>query len=128
MRINIEFVRMNQMRYPSVGDYWYDDDGTLQLRVVDSGDEFFNKMVLIHELTEEALTKKRGLSEQEITDYDLAFEAARKLGLRNEIEEPGFGNGCPYIGEHSLATSFEMAMCGMAGVRWTDYEYVINSL
>ena len=65
MRIVIETIPHDKHRYETVGDYWYDDMGTLQVRVSDMGNEFYEKMVVIHELIEEALTKQKGISEQE---------------------------------------------------------------
>lgn len=128
MEIHIKTIPGDRQRYDTVGDYWYDHEGVLQVRVSDMGNEFYEKMVIIHELIEEALTKKRGLTEPEIKDFDEAFERARAMGLRTEEEEPGFHNDAPYLREHTLATSVEMMMCALAGESWADYDRTVMSL
>ena len=128
MKINIVTIAIDKMRYPTVGDYWYDDEGILQVRVADMGNEFYEKMVIIHELVEEALTKRRGLPEPKIMAFDEAFERARAMGLRTEDEEPGFHNDAPYLREHTLATSVEMQMCALSGESWTDYDRTVMNL
>ncbi len=128
LKINIKTIPSEKQRYPTVGDYWYDEDGVLQIRVTEMGNEFYEKMIVIHELIEEALTKKRGLSEPEILDFDIAFEKRRSLGLVTEDAEPGFDNNAPYLKEHTLATSVEMQMCALSGESWEDYSKEVNDL
>ena len=128
MRINIETIPIEDMRYPTVGDYFYDDMGTLQVRVADMGNEFYEKMVVIHELIEEALTKKRGITEQQITDFDLYYEERRKMGLVPIDSEPGFDENAPYKKEHTFATSVEMGMCSLAEEDFKIYDQKVNEL
>ena len=121
LEIHIKVIPHERQRYPTVGDYFYDSDGVLQVRVSEQGDEFYNKLIIIHELVEEALTKQRGLTEEEIMNFDLYFEKRREQGLVEKDAEPGFCNEAPYLPEHSLATSVELQMCAMAKVSWKDY-------
>lgn len=125
MLINIKTIPIEKMRYPSVGDYWYDKKGTLQVRVADMGNEFYEKMVIIHELIEEALTKQNGISEQQIMDFDLEFEANRKDG---NLDEPGFDENCIYKKEHTFATSVELGMCAIVGEDFMKYDKTVNEL
>lgn len=127
-RIEIEIKKIDQMRYPTVGDYFYKDDGTLKLEIADTGNPFFNKMILIHELIEQALTEQLGITEESITDFDLFYEMKRKQGLVDDKSEPGFDNDAPYLREHMLATSVEMIMCAYAGIKWKEYDNAINEL
>jgi len=129
MEIIIKTIPDDKMRIPgAVGDYWYDHEGVLQVRVVDMQNEFYEKMVIIHELVEEALTKKRGLSEPEIQEFDEYYEKRRDMGLVPEESEPGFDKNAPYVREHTLATSIEMQMCAMAGESWSEYDRFVMSL
>lgn len=135
MRINIESIPHESHRYATCGDYFYDDLDILQVRVSDiptvkdkALEELYKKMIVIHELVEEALTKFRGISEQEIMNFDLYYEKRREQGLVDENSEPGFNNDAPYRAEHTLATSIEMQMCSLAGISWEDYDKHINSL
>lgn len=125
MEIHIKTIPIEDMRYPSCGDYWYDKNGVLQIRVADMGDSFYETMVAVHEIIEEALTKKRGITEQQIMDFDLEFEANRKEG---NLDEPGFDINCPYLKEHTFATSVEMCMCAMAEINFMEYDKTVNEL
>lgn len=128
IHINIKSIPQEKQRYETVGDYWYDDDGVLQVRVTEMGNTMYETLVIIHELTEELLTKHRGLTEQEIMDFDLYYEKRREQGLVPELSEPGFSNEAPYLREHTLATAIEMQIAAMAGISWTDYDRTINEL
>lgn len=128
MEIHIKTIPHCKQRYETCGDYWYDSEGVLQVRISELGSEIYEAMVAIHEIIEEKLTKYRGLTEPEIMEFDLAFEKARSLGLRGDDEEPGFAENCPYRAEHLLATAVEMQMCALAGMSWNEYSYQVNSL
>jgi hypothetical protein len=128
MEIRIKTIPIEQMRYPSVGDYWYDPQGVLEVRVAEMGNELYHKMVVIHELIEEALTKHRGLSEQDIMAFDLYYEKRREQGLVPADSEPGFDPNAPYLREHTLATSVEMMMCALSGESWTEYDRTVMNL
>jgi hypothetical protein len=128
MEIHIKTIPINKMRYPTCGDYWYDSEGVLQVRVADMGNDFYHKSIIIHELIEEALTSHRDLTEQEIMDFDLYYEKRRSQGLVPENSEPGFDSNCPYLREHTLATAVEVSMFAMAGESWTDYDRAVMNL
>jgi len=127
MEIHIKTIPQENHRYETIGDYWYDTEGVLQVRVTEMP-EIYAKMVIVHELIEEALTKHRGCTEQEIMDFDLYYESRRKQGLVDNISEPGFDNNAPYLKEHTLSTSVEMQMCALAGISWNDYDNFISRL
>jgi hypothetical protein len=127
--VHIKSIPNDKMRIPGgVGDYWYDSEGILQIRVVELGDSFMETMIFVHEAIEEALTKKRGLSEPEIQAFDEYYEMRRKQGLVPEDGEPGFDPNANYKNEHAFATGVELGMCALAGVSWKEYEDKINSI
>jgi len=121
MRINIETIPHEQQRYNTCGDYFYDDLGTLQVRISEQGNEFFNKLIMVHELIEEALTKQRGLTEHEIMDFDLYFEKRRDLGLVDKDAQAGFDKNAPYLKEHTISDAVERLMCASAGISYDEY-------
>lgn len=125
MKILIETIPHSQQRYETVGDYKYIEDGTLHITVSEMHDDRYCSLVAIHELIEAKLTEWKGIKEQAITDFDMSFEDKREDG---NIDEPGFDEKAPYLLEHTFATSVELGMCAMAGISWTAYEKVINSL
>lgn len=128
MRILIETIPHNKQRYETVGDYRYMEDGTLYITVSDMNNEKYETLVALHELTEERLTKWRGLTENEIMDFDLYYEMRREQGLVPELSEPGFDQNAPYLKEHTLATGIEMMVAAYAGVSWLEYDKTVNEL
>lgn len=129
MEIHIKTIPNDKMRIMGgVGDYWYDNEGVLQVRVVDMQNEFYEKMVVIHELIEEAITKKKGLLEPDIQAFDEYYEKRREMGLVPEDSEPGFDKSAPYVMEHTLATAVEMQMCALSGESWADYDRFVMNL
>jgi hypothetical protein len=129
MEIHIKTIPNEKFRViGGIGDYWYDDEGILQIRVVELGDEFMEKSIAVHELIEEALTKRRGLPEPEIQLFDEYYSQRQKMGLVPEDAEPGHDPSAPYRNEHCFAESVEMGMFALAGASWKEYEDKINSI
>jgi hypothetical protein len=127
MKIEIEIKDIDNMRYPTVGDYYEKEDGTLKFEVADTGNPFYNKMVLIHEMIEQAMTEYLGITEQSIMDFDLQYEKEREEGKHEDDEEPGFEPDAPYQREHTIATAVEMMMCAHVGIAWNTYDdHIMN--
>lgn len=125
MIVVIKTIPHSIQRYNSVGDYWYDEEGTLQIRVSDLSNKKLETLIAIHEFIEQSLTEWKGLPEQEITDFDIDFENKR---IEGNLDEPGFDPDAPYKLEHYFATSVELGMCALAGIDWKEYEQKINNL
>jgi hypothetical protein len=128
MRIEIEFKPANKIRNEQLGDYFYKEDGTLVFHIAETGNEFYNKLILLHELFEEATTKQNGIKEETISDYDEFFEKARSQGLVPENMENGYSKEAPYRNEHTMADSIERLACAITNTAWVDYEHHINNL
>lgn len=125
MKIVIETIPHKDQRYNTCGDYWQDADGTLQIRVSEMKNEMYNGMIAVHELVEFLLCRANGIKEEDITDFDLWFEAKRKRGNH---DEPGFHPTAPYLKEHTIATAVELMMCQGANLSWYRYDKKVNSL
>ncbi len=128
MEIYIKTIPHANHRYSTVGDYWYDSEGVLQIRISDMGNEKYETLVALHELIEERLTKWRGLTEPEIMNFDIYYEKRREQGFVSQDAEPGFDVNAPYLQEHTIATGMEMMMCAYAGIKWPDYDNAVNDL
>jgi len=128
MKIEIEIKPFEQMRYPTLGDYYYLADGTLKFEIADTGNHFYNKVILIHELIEQALTERKGVSIALIDHFDMCFEKEKEAGAHPSSAEPGFDPRSPYHIEHAVATSVEMMMCAHAGIPWHKYEADLNEI
>lgn len=123
--INIGIIPHSEHRYETVGDYWYPQSFRMELRVSDMQNEDFEFLVMIHELVESHLCRKRGIPEPIIKAFDEAFEAKREVG--NE-DEPGFDPLAPYFKEHTFATIIEAQIAEELGVDWDEYSKKVNSL
>jgi hypothetical protein len=123
-RINIETIPIEEMRYDTVGDY-YEESGIRQFRIADMKNEDYEFLVLIHEMIEEHLTRKRGISEESITAFDVEFEKNRKEG---NIDEPGHDINAPYHKEHVFAECIERLIAQELGVDWKKYDDTVNTL
>ena len=100
MKINIETIPHGAQRYPTVGDYWDDENGVVQIRVSDMKDWRYEALVAMHELIEMFLTKHREIAEPLISEFDIKFEQSREQSLVGG--EPGDHPHAPYRREHFL--------------------------
>jgi len=105
------------MRIPgSLGDYWYEGDA-LEVRVAEYGNTDYETLIAVHEVIEEWLTKRRGLSEPEIQAFDDMWDKEQQAGKHGgDMDEPGFDSRCPCLREHTIADAIErvlIAHCGM---------------
>lgn len=113
--IIVKFIDGKDQRYPTAGDYWEDDD-SIQFRITKQKDDDADALVLLHELIEFVLTKKRGIHESRITAYDLDWEARVHKG-----DEPGNEHDCIYKKEHRFSENLERQFAHELGVDWFEY-------
>ena len=125
MKYILETIPHSEQRYPTAGDYWTDADGVDHVVVSDMGNDDYHFLVLLHEFVEQYLTKKRGISEKSICDFDIEFEKNRAEG---NLDEPGNDKNAPYVLEHNIATFIESGMAQALGVDWEMYGDVVNQL
>lgn len=126
MKINIETVPHEEQRYPTVGDYWEDASGTVQVRVSEMHDWRYVILVAVHEQIELMLTRYRGITEESISAFDIEFERKRELG--QVTGEPGDAPDAPYRREHFFATNVERLLAAELGVDWAAYEHHVDHL
>lgn len=124
MNISIKTIPHSEQRYDTVGDWWFEGEG-LEIRVSDMGNPEYEYLVGRHEADEAILCKKRGINEQDITEFDKIFESHR---LEGNTDEPGDHKDAPYRKEHFFATTAERALALELGIDWQDYENLINGL
>jgi hypothetical protein len=124
MNISIRSIPHVNHRYSTVGDY-FDEDGQLKIRVSEMGNEDYHLLVAVHELIEEHLTRKRGITEESIKAFDEAFEAKR---IEGNTDEPGDDPAAPYRREHRFAENIERQVAYELNVDWAEYTRVVESL
>jgi len=128
LRIAVETIPHAQQRYPTAGDYWWDDDGTFQVRISDLGDWRKELLLAVHELIEMGICRYKGIEEQDITDFDIAWEKHRAAGLVMTVDEPGNDPAAPYFNEHGFASAIERICAFQLGVNWIEYNQAMGAL
>jgi hypothetical protein len=124
INIEIKTIPHLRQRYPTCGDYYY-EDGITKIFVSDLNNGKYEFLVAVHELIEEFLTKIRGVKEEHITEFDKQYEQKR---LPGDFSDPGNDINAPYFREHQFATVIEHIVASEIGVNWEDYETAINNL
>jgi len=128
MKTIIETVPHKSQLYDTCGDWRTDPDGTVRIRVSALKNEDYEFLVGLHELVEQHLCKRRGITTQSVDEFDIEFEKQREKSLTLSNAEPGDNRFAPYQNEHCIATGIERIMAAAIGVKWSDYETEINSL
>lgn len=124
MIITITDIQHDQQRYKTCGDWQWDKKGNLLITVSDMKNWKYNFLVAFHEQIEVMLCRDRGITQEEVDNFDLEYEARRPEG---DISEPGDSSMAPYYNEHQLATKMEKEMAAALNVDWEDYnETVVN--
>jgi hypothetical protein len=113
-RILIESKPYADMRYPTLGDWFYSGD-TLQIITASTDErglpvsEQEQFLIALHELVEVKLCEARGITQKAVDDFDLAYAG---------LDEPGDEPLAPYRREHRFAMLIEHQMAhelGMVG-------------
>ena len=125
VRISIRTIPHDNQRYPTVGDWIWDKNGDLIINVSDMGNKKYEFLVAFHELIEVMLCKERGITQAEVDDFDIAYEARRNF---DDTSEPGDSLKAPYYNEHQFATCLERLMALELGVNWGEYDEKVNNL
>jgi hypothetical protein len=128
MKIIIETIDHKKQRYPTVGDWIVEADGTRHIYVSDMGNDDYAFLVGLHEMIEQRLCEKRGITQESVDSFDKKFEGDRAKGKHGEDDEPGDDPKAPYRREHFFATNIEALMCDQLGVNFQVYEAAVYSL
>ena len=110
MRIVIQSIPPESIRYLTCGDWYFTQDGELIVEVPDfkyAPDSQF--LVALHELVEAYLCLRNGIREEDVSAWDIAHPDA---------EEPAEVEGSPYGDEHETATIVEKIVCQALGINW----------
>jgi len=110
--IRIEFIQHKFQRYDTAGDWFYDHNGDLVIRVSIDHPEFAKKeehyLVALHELIEALSCDKNGINQDQVDEFD--------MGVGQHLEEPGEHKDAPYRKEHMFAMLVENLIAHEWGV------------
>lgn len=125
MDIKISLINHEQQKYPTVGDWRFRVNETLEIKVSKMANWKFELLVAIHELIEAALCKHSGIDVKVVEDFDEVHELLRVTG---DDSEPGDNPSAPYHKEHVFATEIEKQCAQELGVNWEEYSEKVSSL
>lgn len=127
--VHIKFIPNNSQRYETIGDWFWDKRGNLQIRISQFPDERHSLLVAIHELFEAYAATRNKIPEPEVTKFDLWFEEESKAGrIPESLTEPGMHPKCPYNKEHQYATAIEMVLATLLGINWWEYDEAVTKM
>jgi hypothetical protein len=127
MRVLIETIAHGEQRYPTVGDYVRDEDGTLHIFVSDLGNWKYELLVALHELIEAGLCQEAGVTFAAIDAFD-ADQSWPRPDTPPEATEPGEDPAAPYHRQHRIASAIEQLVAERLNVDWIDYTRAIEAL
>lgn len=122
LNICINTIPDKEQRYDTVGDYWK-KDGVDEIKVSSVGKREYEFLVAIHEMVEQFLCENAGISDEDITKFDVEYEKNRKTG---DTSEPGGSEYAPYHKQHMFAEKIERMMTKECGLDWDDYNKYLN--
>lgn len=123
MKISIKTIPHVHQRYNTVGDWWWDEEGTLQIRVSEMGrrdaDWKSEVCVAIHEAVEALLCSNVGVTGEEVTKFDMNYHAEG---------EPGASPDAPYHNEHMAAENVERMVAYFLRCQWDTHDTRVNQV
>lgn len=123
MKVNIECIPHADQKYETCGNWWWDDDNTLQIRVSRMSNWKREMAVAYHELFEALWCRAAGVDEEDVTAFDQYYEEHRPEG---DDSEPGDAPTAPYREGHQIATKLEKQ--AFAAWSWAEYDKEVVSL
>lgn len=111
---------INSMRYKDIGDWEVtENNGDLIMDIYcgDMKNTDYNFLVLLHELIESYLCYRRGITDNEVTKWDMDHA---------DEEYPGDMPDAPYHKEHQTATDIESMIATELEVDWIKYEKAVE--
>ena len=121
LNIEIKTIKQSEHRYETLGDYWETPDGVTHIRCTNLKSPDSEFLVVLHELVEMYITKRKGIKEPDIMAFDIEFEKERAEGKWDENAEPGDDPRAPYKTEHCLAEIIERLVARELGVDWKQH-------
>ena len=102
------------LRYPTTGDWQFNEDGHLHVTVaVHEKNDRSAFLVALHEMVEAFLCKEAGIEEEAVSAFDIAHL---------DLPEPGEHPDAPYREQHAVATEVEKIVARALGRDWDDHE------
>jgi hypothetical protein len=125
MNINVIVITHKDQRYPTVGDWEFDEWGNLQIRISFLGGDIISQKqmscLVIHELIEAILCRFSypEVTTQMVDEFDMSHP---------ESDDPGNLPDAPYHKQHRKAEMHEFQLTSTLGLDWFEYDKKVKSL
>ncbi len=126
IRYVLEVISPDKQRYDTPGDWVPGKPARIVSSKMEKEDYEF--LILLHELIEYHLCKKKGITDEAVVEFDKKFEEDRKEGKHSAMEEPGNSPQAPYRDEHVFATKLERLMAKKLSVDWERYSEAVHGV
>ena len=104
-------------------DWWYDEEGNLQIRIAQMSTREREMALAVHEIVECILCKFHGVKVEDVDKFDEVAEA------NGHNIDAGDLAGCPYGREHTAATACERIVAMELNVGgWASYDRELGTL
>ena len=134
MILEFKIIPHKKQRYKTCGDY-FKKRGCWRFRVSKMKDARYSVLVFLHEIIEFFMCRLLGISMKAIDRWDMEYEVARVMPGRKIahcgcafFEEPGDDPHAPYHRAHVAATHCERLIADALGVKWDEYNAVVEDL
>lgn len=117
MRITLETIPHEQQRLGALGDWFFEPNGDLVVRVSECGHWSYNLLALFHEMYEAVLCKHAGIT-TEMVDEDQLTQRDRE---RDDPESFSGYPGARLQNQHNDALAAEWVLSRLLGVDWQEY-------
>ena len=119
--VNMQLISAEQQRYPTVGDWWIDEAGCLQVRATLLSNIMDSHLVMAHEYVEAMLCIHYGVTVEAVDKFDTEW---KNDGV---YAEPGDDPTAPYHEQHDIALIVERMLAHACGVDWTKHDNAIEA-
>lgn len=127
MNINLKQIPNEEIRIRhdfTGADWWWDNDGNLEVRVAAELIDWKEAMSLaVHEITEALICKYMNISIDDVDKFDSEFKGEHIIDV-NAGDDPK----APYKIPHTFATAIERILTGIFGVDWLSYDEKLSNL
>lgn len=123
MDIHIK-VDASEIRPPFTGaDWWFSENGDLQVRVAKLSSEKRELLLAVHETLEAILCHFDGVTHEMVDVFDSEYDRTHASDL-NAGDDPL----APYARQHSFATATERMMAAYWNENWLEYDKELEAI
>ena len=122
MNITITTIPHGAQRYPTAGDWQFDENGNLTITVSNMGHWRNEFLVALHEMVEAAMCKQDRISQEQVDHFDMTWEP------QDDLSEPGDDPRSPYHLHHVVALAIEYGVGAALGVDMGKHEEALDAL